>query len=160
MNNRDITLTLKTSSPEYSRLNLNSSNVIYVDNVFFYDAPYPGGNAIDSATPGSTIYIRSVISDPFGSFDITAADIVISDPNGDNVLYPSPDAMTEVNDSGAATKTYEYAYTLPATPLAGNYTVRVTGYEGTEGLVDDDLVASFTVESLDLEMDGGHDHSE
>lgn len=140
------------SGGNYSRLNLDSSNVIYVENIFFYDAPYPGGALVTTATPGSTIYVRSVISDPFGSFDVTAADIVINDPNGDPVLSPSPDAMSEVNDSGAATKTYEYAYTLPAAPVAGNYSVRVTGYEGNEGLVDDDLVSAFSVESLDLEV--------
>lgn len=153
-NNQDITLTPVTAASEFSRLNLDSSNVIYVVNLVFYDLPYtdPTSSIITSAAPNDVIYIRSVISDPFGSFDITDAIIEITDPLGANMLTPPPVSMPIVNDSGAATKTFEYAYTLPATPAAGNWNVRVTGLEGDEGLVTDDLVGAFTVESLDMEL--------
>jgi uncharacterized repeat protein (TIGR01451 family) len=43
--------------------------------------------------------------------------------------------MTEVDDSGLAVKTYEYALTLPIGGPEGIWTIRVTGIEGSEGLV-------------------------
>ena len=53
--------------------------------------------------------------------------------------------MSEVADSGAATKTYEYAYTVPLGAPTGNWTVTVTAREGTEGTVTDDRISAFEV---------------
>ena len=130
-----------------SRLNLDSSNVIYVESLEFYDAAYPGGAINTKTIPGSTVYIRSTVSDPFGSFDITSANIDITDPGGNPALS---DTMTMVNDSGAATKTFEYAYTVPNNSVTGNWTVKVTANEGSEGTVTDDQTSAFSVESIDL----------
>jgi uncharacterized repeat protein (TIGR01451 family) len=131
------------SGVDNSRLNLDSSNIIYVENLEFYDAPYPGGTAIATAAAGTTIYIRSVVSDPFGSFDITAESINISDPGGTPVVTAA--AMNEVNDSGVATKTYEYAYAVPGGASSGNWSVTVTANEGSEGTVTDDRTSAFEV---------------
>ena len=43
------------------------------------DMPIAEGLIIGAAN-GQTVYIRATISDPFGAYDITAADIVIKNP--------------------------------------------------------------------------------
>ena len=118
-----------------SRIELTSETVIEVDNIQFFDAAYPAGSTIRSIIPGDTVYVRSTISDPFGSFDISAADISIIDALGSSVI--SNAAMTQVFDSSAATKIYEYAYTTPLAANIGSWTFVVNTDEGTEGLVSD-----------------------
>ena len=140
--NKNVTVH-SLSGVDNSRVNLDSSNVIYVENLEYYDAPYPGGSTTASVTPGSTIYVRSFISDPFGSFDITSALIDISDPGGTPVVTAA--VMTEVNDSGVATKTYEYAYIVPGGATSGNWSTTVTANEGSEGTVTDDQSSAFEV---------------
>jgi len=114
---------------------LPTTTVINVNSVAVYDAAYPGGSAIVTTLTGTTVYVRSVISDPFGSFDITSASILITDSTGS--VRVNGAAMTQVADSGAATKTYQYAYAVPVGGPAGNWTARVTGTEGTEGTITD-----------------------
>jgi uncharacterized repeat protein (TIGR01451 family) len=118
-----------------SQVVLPSQNVINVDSVAVYDAAWPGGSAIVTTPTGATVYLRSVISDPFGSYDITGATIRITDSLG--AVRVNGAAMTQVADSGAATKTYEYTYAVPAGGPAGNWTIRVVGAEGTEGTISD-----------------------
>jgi uncharacterized repeat protein (TIGR01451 family) len=126
-----------------SYANLPTTTVINVDSIAYYDAAYSAGSAIVSVLTGSTVYIRSVISDPFGSFDITGASIIITDPTGS--VRVSGVAMTQVDDSFLATKTYEYAYAVPAGGPAGSWTVRVIGAEGTEVAVSDYAQTALTV---------------
>lgn len=140
-NGRAISV-VPVSGGDYSRVNLNSSNVINVNAPTFYDAPYPAGAVVSSVLMGTTIYIRSVISDPFGSFDISAASIDITNPLGTKVVNAA--AMTEKISSGAS-KTYEYAYVVPAGGPGGYWAARVNATEGTEGTVSDDAVATVQV---------------
>lgn len=130
-------------SPSGSFVNLPSNTVVNVDSVQFYDAAYPGGSPVTGAAPGSTVYVRSVVSDPFGSFDITSATIDILDPTATPVI--SGAAMTEVADSGVATKTYEYTYTIPAAGPDGIWTAQVTANEGFEGTVSHTNSATISV---------------
>ena len=130
-----------------SQVALPSLNVINVKSVEFHNVPYPGVSPVTSVSAGSILYIRSVVSDPFGSFDINGAELTLIDANGDDVVSVSPDTMDEVDDSGAATKTYEYAYTIPAFPVQGNWTARVESFEGTEGTISDISQATFQVVS-------------
>jgi uncharacterized repeat protein (TIGR01451 family) len=116
-----------------SRISLNANTVINVDLVEAYTAAYPGGVVAGPVAPGSTVYLRALVSDPFGSFDITGADIDIVDSNGNTVVTAA--AMTQVADSGVATRTFEYEYTTPGAGPTGFWTARVTGIEGTEGTV-------------------------
>jgi len=132
---RDIRVYPAPAAGSYSRAVLPSQNVINVNSVAVYDAAYPGGSGIVTTLTGTTVYVRSVISDPFGSYDIASASIIITDSTGS--VRVNGAAMTQVADSGAATKTYQYAYAVPAGGPAGNWTVRVTGAEGTEGTVTD-----------------------
>jgi uncharacterized repeat protein (TIGR01451 family) len=89
------------------------------------------------------VYVRAVVSDPFGSFDIAGATVTILDPA--STVRVSAAAMTLVSDSGAATRSYEYAYVIPAGAPAGGWTLRVIGTEGTEAAVTDLRVGSFVV---------------
>jgi uncharacterized repeat protein (TIGR01451 family) len=127
----------------FSRVVLNSATVVNVDSVQTYNAPYNGGVVTGSFALGSTAYVRAVISDPFGSFDISSARISIVDVN--SVVRVANAALPQVADSGAATRTYEYAYAIPANAPPGGWTVQVTGVEGTEALVTDLRVSGFVV---------------
>jgi uncharacterized repeat protein (TIGR01451 family) len=55
--------------------------------------------------------------------------------------------MSLYADSGAATKTFEYIYTLPADAASGNWTIRTDADEGTEGAISDYGLSSFAVAS-------------
>lgn len=127
----------------YSRAVLNSATVVNVDTVQMFDAAFPGGTATTSFTAGSTVYVRAVVSDPFGSFDISAARVTITDSS--SVVRVANAALTQVADSGAATRTYEYVYVVPANAPAGGWSVQVTGVEGTEATVTDTRVGGFAV---------------
>lgn len=139
-NGRHIQVYPWNNATDYSRVEYSANDVINVDLVTFYDAAYPGGNVISGTLPGTTIYIRSQISDPFGSFDITSANLTLYDNLGVPVATVTNVAMTEIIDSGTDTKTYEYSfaapYTLPAAGADGTWRAEVTGYEGLELLVD------------------------
>ncbi|HUQ52844.1 MAG TPA: hypothetical protein VM692_11530, partial [Gammaproteobacteria bacterium] len=127
----------------YSRAVLNSATVVNVDSVQTFNAAYAGGVAQGSFNVGNTVYVRAVISDPFGSFDISAARISITDAA--SVVRLASAALPQVADSGAATRTYEYAYVVPAGAPPGGWTVQVTGVEGTEATVTDTRVGGFVV---------------
>ncbi|MGE3667905.1 MAG: hypothetical protein AB7G51_14960, partial [Steroidobacteraceae bacterium] len=126
-----------------SRVEFDSSTVINVDSVTAFDAPWPGGSAPASFYPGSTVHVRAVVGDPFGSFDIAGARLDLVDANG--VTQVANVAMTQVADSGADTRTYEYAYALPPAAAVGGWSMRVTAAEGTEGTVTDLGVGGFAV---------------
>ena len=133
-----------TSGANISRVELNSATVINVDSVTDYTAAYPAPTTAASFLRGSTVYVRAVISDPFGSFDVTQARITIVDANG--ATQVSSQAMTQVADSGVATKTYEYAYAVPVNAALGGWTTRIVATEGTETTPVTDLgVGSFSV---------------
>jgi uncharacterized repeat protein (TIGR01451 family) len=126
-----------TSNANDSMVILPASTVINVDSIKYYSAAYPGGSAITSVTPGTTVYIRAVVSDPFGSFDIHPAGdtptISITDPT--NVVRNYLMTLVATDPlTPSLTKTFEYAYAAPATPT-GDYTVAITAKEGTEGTV-------------------------
>ena len=137
-----------------STITLATSTVINVDSVTMYSAAYsststPPNNVYE---PAMTVYIRAVISDPFGSYDIappggTAPTYVLKDPNGTTQASGS---LTQVADSGAATKTFEVSYPLGNTPTEGFWTPTVTATEGTEGTVTHTANGSFEVRKASL----------
>ncbi len=137
-----LTVTPYVSAAQISNISLPSSNVIGVTSVAPYSTAYPGVTSPAMYGAGSAVYIRAVVSDPFGSYDITSASITIKDPNNTTVV--SSAAMTMANDSGAATKTFEYAYVIPAGP-GGVWNVTVTAKEGTENTISDSGVGTFYV---------------
>lgn len=142
-------LYFNTTAANRSRIELPASTVINVDSIAYYDAPVPGGNLLTSFPPGQVVYIRTVVSDPFGNYDINANNnattlptITITNPSGTNVVTAA--AMTERTTlRTAGTETFEYGpYTVND---LGNWTVRVDADEGTEGTVSDFGIGSFTV---------------
>ncbi|MGB5260871.1 MAG: hypothetical protein WBO34_10175 [Gammaproteobacteria bacterium] len=137
-------------TPPGSFVNLPSKTVINVDSVQFFDAPFPGGSPLTAVTPNTPVFVRAIVSDPFGSFDITSASVTIIDPTATPVV--SAAAMTEVADSGAATKTYEYAYTIPASGPDGSWSTQVLAREGTEGTITHQRSAILTVSSALLSV--------
>ncbi len=96
------------------------------------------------------MYVRAVVSDPFGSFDITSSYLTLLDPVSTPVVNNV--AMTEVADSGVTTKTYEHAYTIPSNGLSGSWTAQVTANEGNEGTVFHQRNASLLVSAATLTM--------
>jgi hypothetical protein len=130
----------------FSRVVLNSATVIDVNSVQTFDAAYPGGAAQTNFSYGSTVYVRAVVSDPFGSFDIASARVSIIDSA--SVVRVANAVLPMVADSGGATRTYEYAYVVPAGAPSGGWSAQVTAVEGTEGVVTDTRSGGFAVPPL------------
>ena len=130
----------------FSQLDMPALTVIDVAGVSAFDAAFPGGATPTNFSPGSDVFIRATITDPFGSFDIASAALDLVDANGVSQLTGA--SMTLVNDDGAATRTYELSYTLPGNAAVGTWTPRVTATEGTEALVTDILSGAFDVGTL------------
>lgn len=133
-----------------SILSFLATTVIKVDSIAFYNAAYPGVTTSSPYLPAETVYIRAVVSDPFGSYDIdpaggSAPTVTVTNPTG--IVRVNAAIMTQVADSGAATKTFEYAYTLPTAPGLGLWSASVTALEGTEGTVSDTAGSTFDVEA-------------
>jgi uncharacterized repeat protein (TIGR01451 family) len=132
-----------------SRIEFNATTVVNVDSIGTWNAAFNGGAAQTTFYPGATVYVRAQVSDPFGSFDIGGARITIIDPANvtqvSNVAMTAQGAPATCNSTAAATCIYQYAYTVPASPSLGGWTVRITAAEGTEGTVTDLGVGSFTV---------------
>jgi trimeric autotransporter adhesin len=131
------------SGGDTSRLELNSLSVISVESVQTFSAAYPASAAVSSFDRNSTAYVRAVVSDPFGSFDINGANVTILDPSSNTIVNNV--AMTQVADSGAATRTYQYAFVVPTNAAVGNWTVRIIAREGTENAVTDLGIGAFSV---------------
>ena len=132
-----------------SRIEFPATTVINVDSISTYTAAFNGGVAQGTFYPGTSVFVRAQISDPFGSFDIGSARITIIDPANATPVNDQPmtaqGAPATCNSTSAATCIFQYQYALPASPALGAWTVRVTANEGTEGTVTDFGVGSFTV---------------
>ena len=142
--NRAITLT-PYSGAQFSRVDLNSATIINVDSIQTWNATFNGGAQQGSFYPGATVFVRATISDPFGSFDISSARITIRDPNNvaqvNNQLMAEQAAPATCSSTAAATCIFQYAFTLPTTPVPalGTWNITVRGNEGVEGVFDDGL---------------------
>lgn len=150
--------TRSESGGNVSQIELDIIDPILVDSVTTYDAAYPGGMLQTEFELGDTVYVRVVVSDPFGSSDINVDDdsgtlprINIDDP--DSSVVTNQDT-TEVADSGDATKTFEYQYTIPnpGPPTdAGIYSIDIDeAFEGEEGTIAATGTGGFTVVAPDI----------
>ncbi|TAK38302.1 MAG: DUF11 domain-containing protein [Lysobacteraceae bacterium] len=140
-NNKNATLYAYNGSA--ARLAFSTSTVVNVDSVAAYAEPYASGNAtIVYYALGGTVYVRAVVSDPFGGTDVGSASVIIRDANGTTRIGPV--AMTPVA-TAAATRTFEYAATLPQQAALGNWTAIVTAYEGEEASVSHTALGTFEV---------------
>jgi uncharacterized repeat protein (TIGR01451 family)/fimbrial isopeptide formation D2 family protein len=132
-----------------SRIEFPATTVINVDNISTYNATFNGGTAQTTFYPGANVFVRAQISDPFGSFDIGSARITIIDPANvtrvDDQPMTAQGAPATCDSTSAATCIFQYQYPVPASPSLGAWTVRITANEGTEGMVTDLGVGTFTV---------------
>lgn len=142
-----VTVSQKVADVGSSTISFNTSTVINVDSA----GPYSDASCTTPLAStyefqaGSTVYLCAVVSDPFGSADVaptTAPSITITDADG---VAQASGNMTQVADSGVATKTFEYTYTVPTTTSLGNWTAGITAKEGTEDTVSDYGIGTFKV---------------
>ena len=118
---------------EYSNVNILSQNVINVGSIGLYSAAYPGGSIVSSVITGNTVYIRAVVSDPFGSYDIVnVPTITIKNPSGTTIVTATgmtyyPASLTSL------TKTFDYPFPVLSSYPTGNWSISVNATEGTEG---------------------------
>jgi hypothetical protein len=116
---------------DFCYVSIPAKTVINVDSISVIDS---SNNSVDEISAGSTVSIRSVVSDPFGSFDITSADLTATDPDGNTIF--STQAMSVFNDSSAATKTFNFDYTIPSSAKEGYWKFSVRAKEGEENTID------------------------
>jgi len=157
----DITLTITNSGGSLGNIKLHSQlngikssvildavNVINVESIGFYsdsdrnNALVPPAHLIEA---GHTVYIETVVSDPFGAFDITGANLTLVDP--DLVEQVSEVTMTESSVSTIdGRKTYVYAYEIPPVTFVspGLWAATITAAEGQEGVITHTEVNRFT----------------
>ena len=122
-----------------SQITLPTTTYINVNSLNVYNAAYSGGTTITQQAVGVPNYIRAVVSDPFGTSDITGLDFSI---NGGALI-----AGNLVNTAGC-TKTYEYSWTPT---VAGTYSIVATAKEGTEGTVThSSTIGSFLIKQPSL----------
>lgn len=144
--NQDLDI-VPLASGSNSRVELNSNTVISNSSLTAFDAAFAAGSATASFARTQTAYLRAVVSDPFGAYDIapTGGTVpIITLVDAGSTTQVNAATMTQVA-STAATKTYEYAYAIPSGAVTGSWTYTVTSYEGTEGTVTDTDNANFTV---------------
>lgn len=142
----------------YSAVILNASTVISVDKIEILNLPFndtdsdfmddSGANLITDSQPDTTLSVRASISDPFGAFDVSAANINITKSNGTSLL--TNEAMTAIDDpsddQASNSKQYEATFTLlEENEITGGWTISVTGLEGTEGDVEHTRTIGFLI---------------
>lgn len=126
-----------------SMLSLPVTNVIDITSFGVYTAANPGGSLITNAYNGTTLYVRALVSDPFGYSDIHDVVLRITDPaNGTTDVQ-----MTPITPFSGCTKTFEYVW--PTGVTQGAYSLRAITSEGYENEVKDTAQTSFTLQFLD-----------
>ena len=137
---RNIAISQQVAGRGRSSVRFFTSTVINVDSITPYNAAYPASTTQPVFVPGQTVFICAVISDPFGSYDVTSATLTLTDPNGTvqvNAAAMTPEGATACNGAADnADEAFEFAYAVPATAKTGFWTPQVTGNEGTEGTVN------------------------
>ncbi len=118
-----------------STVTISTPTVVHVDSVNIYSAAYPATTQATSYGQGDTLYVRASVSDPFGFADISGGSVVIKNPGGTTVTTATLVNGTHTKTTSGATRVYEYAYTVPASPPTGTWTASVTANEGSEGTI-------------------------
>lgn len=120
------------SGSDYCYVSIPAKTVINVDSISVIDT---ATNLTSSeVNSGSDISIESIISDPFGSFDITFAELSATDAEGNSIFNNLP--MTLTNDSFTSTKTFSLDYSIPANTQAGYWKLSVRAKEGEENTIE------------------------
>lgn len=132
---------------QYSYISPFVETVINVDQIGFYDDAFAngGGTLQSEVMPGDVVFVRATVSDPFGSFDITGATLDLIEPTGNKLVEGFSFAAADFVAEDTSTKTFEYQYTIPVDSEYGFWTARLKTFEGQEGTIEHEGVA--TVES-------------
>ncbi|MCD6461663.1 MAG: hypothetical protein J7L61_02855, partial [Thermoplasmata archaeon] len=137
---RDGYVDVYYDSPSYpSRIDMETDTYVHVDDVTLYNST----GRTDVFSPGEQVEVRANVSDPFGSYDISAAYYSIYYPNG-TVLIDNQ-SMTATG-SNTTSVFYNASFTLPATAPSGEYRVEVMGVESNG--VAHNYSTSFFIPSL------------
>ncbi len=140
-NGRDIRIE-SIKNGNISQLQIQTTTVINVDSIKVYSTAWPATTSFPSYKPGSTVFIRASVSDPFGYADINSATMTLTDSAAGLVLNNV--SMTSVATPSGSSRVYEYAYTIPAAPQ-GIWTIKVKANEGTEGKISHTAQATMVV---------------
>jgi uncharacterized repeat protein (TIGR01451 family)/fimbrial isopeptide formation D2 family protein len=122
----------------------DTATVINLDEVGIYAAASPSTTQYKSYLPGSTVYLRAKVSDPFGYADINSVDFTVSNPVPTQVFSTSVSVPVADPAAAGATAVFETPYTIPATP-DGIWSVGFTANEGSEGTVTHSSTANIVV---------------
>lgn len=125
-----------------SQIQIDTSTVINLDDVGIFSAAYPATTQFKTYSPGSTVYLRTTVSDPFGNADINSVDVTVTDPSPVQVF--STNLTVPVATPSTSTAVFETPYTIPATP-DGIWIVGFTANEGLEGTVSHSSSANMVV---------------
>ncbi len=136
-----------------SSLTFDLNPAINVDSVDFFNTVYPSTSTQSVFEPNQSVFIRTVISDPFGCFDIGTGTLTLTDPastvqvNNANLLTLNKTACTvpTAPNAYAATQTFEYTYALGTSPANGYWTASVMSKEGAEQTISNTGSDTFQV---------------
>jgi len=152
-----------------SRIELPTTTVIAIEDVApnnvgtqlvgFFDSPFVNdanatndGTLISAVDAGSTVYIRTRVSDPFGDYDIASLGLRITGPDGSTSVddLALTTITTAADTAGDAFKIFEYVWATGNFP--GPYTIDVIATEGNEStpLAIATAIGAFTVTAQDL----------
>lgn len=128
-----------------STVTISTPTVVHVDSVDGYSAAYPATTQAGAYGQGDILYVRASVSDPFGFADISGGSIAIKNPGGTTVATATLVNGTHTKSTSGAIRVYEYAYTIPASPVVGTWTATVTANEGSEGTISHAANGTFAV---------------
>ncbi|MDJ0647278.1 MAG: SdrD B-like domain-containing protein [Xenococcaceae cyanobacterium MO_188.B19] len=144
--------------PNVSKIDLPTTTVINIDSIDFYnDSSTNGGNQINAASRGDTVYVRVQVSDPFGDYDITGLTLDINDAEDNNVVPSGTGSVNVTNivdTSGDGIKIFEYQWDIDSNADLENYTITAVATEGLESspITDTDTVTFTVNDSIDPDV--------
>ena len=116
---------LYDSQTKPSKIEFPVSTFVNISSINVYNTVFPLGNIVANALAGSIRYIRTTVTNPFGSADITGLNVTVTLP-GTTV------AGISVNAAGN-TRVYENSWIVPVG--TGTYSINATAKEGYEKTV-------------------------
>ena len=143
-----------TSAGAFSQVRIDTDTVINVDSIDFYSVAHQNGESsnfgslLTSFAPTETVYGRAIVSDPFGTFDISSVEIELSDSNSAIKLSQtnlSQKDKTDVPDLTDAQVLVEFSYSITNSDPLGVWEAMVRADEGSEGVIWDIAFNTFAV---------------
>ena len=116
----------------FSLIRLPAATVINIDKISILNSA--DSQPITEAEPSDSVTITAEVSDPFGSFDISSANISIKNSQG--LTLVNQQNMSVLSDSGNAIKTFQFNYAIPANAELGDWNISITALEGIENEIN------------------------